>query len=218
MYRVLAAIGLLVAMPLVAWPNTLSELDQFGCTALQALRLDALGVEECVASSSIAGGWERVFKPQREFVISTTTLQDDDDLHFAVDANSTYAVRGFIMFYSETTAELKYTFLCPASGKSSWDSRWMHGDEPLHSPVSDTVGEFVEVDQQLGGSTCAVEGAASRSLTWSSARQEGTIQIDGVFNTSGSGGTFQFQWAQNTSDATNTFILDGSYLEYRKVD
>lgn len=144
---------------------------------------------------------------------STTTLTNDTQLTFTVDANAVYILDGL----------LKY------SGPGDFQMGWAY--------PSGTLGEW----QGLGNGTTVVSGTASNATqqdavsTWGyTTRTETTdisnprtyggittttfgVQVRATIRVGATGGTFALQWAQGTSHATGTILYTDSHLRLEKV-
>jgi hypothetical protein len=129
---------------------------------------------------------------------STTTLSDDPDLQFLVDANATYEFSidiGALTVSNSVGLKVALTF--PASaradyGRQGWVSTAWFNDWQ-GNPASGLTGTF--------------------SNTGSSA----FIQIYGSLSTVGSSGSLKVQAAQGTSSASSVWILRGSRIRYRQT-
>lgn len=136
------------------------------------------------------------YKSANESVPSSTTLQADDHLNVAVQANSTYFVTAPIKYDGDSAADLKVLFRCPTSA------------------VFNAVGVVL------------VGGAASQSDNQNAPIAENTTAIwgclgtgtplwglvTGVLVTAGTAGNFGLEWAQNASSGTATRVLLGSSM------
>lgn len=209
-------VALAASLPILAHANTLSELDQFGCVAGQALRLDVVGVEECFSASGSGGGnWTTIWKPETD--TNTVGLTNDDDLHFTMAPNTRYAVRGVIFFEGEELTGFRYTFLCPGLNETMWDSQWTIPDNTSQTASPKNIADERRVDGDFGNvsGTCAVEEQAYRSVTWSTPASPnlGRITIRGLMDTGSSAETFRFLWGADTGFGSAN-VLAGSYIEY----
>lgn len=151
---------------------------------------DAAAVKKVLMSNAAAGGFAPVVKGSDEIVASSTTLQNDDALVFAVDANSTYV---FLMYLNHVDdsggiADIKFDFSLPAGASGHYSGRASTRDD-MGTPVSD------------GSSTSPGRGPL----------------LHGYITTAGTSGNAQFQWAQNVSDVSNVTVKAGSWLAWKKV-
>ncbi len=140
--------------------------------------------------------WTTGRKTVDETVVSTTVVQADDVLTFALAADTKYAFRAFIRFDSPAAADFKYARTCTGTQSAQ-------GFTTIHffdNAISD--------DQ---GGICAT--AIDVVVTFTSGAG-GMIHTHGVIHQSGTAGVWTFLWAQNTSDPGNTTVRAGSYLEW----
>jgi hypothetical protein len=130
-----------------------------------------------------------------EKVISSTVLQNDDELFFPVDEiNCLYTFE--ITFYVTNAASargFKWKIDYPAGcigTTTEWDS-------------VDTLFEMVPV-----------------ASTWASTAGGNNwyFILKGIIKTSTTTGNVTFQWAQSSAGANNTIVKAGSYLTYTKVN
>jgi len=140
-----------------------------------------------------AGGFTIVNKLVDETIQSDTTLADDNNLFWEVDANSVYLFFGFIKRTSGATPDWKHAFSFPAGGNCQGinaESDW-NTPRPLTNYTSTAV---------LVGSGTQMQ------------------MIFGYVTTVGIAGICNYQWAQNTSDASDTTLNKGSWFAFKKVE
>lgn len=128
-----------------------------------------------------------VSKTADETVNNSTTLQNDDELLFAIKANETWAFEMFLPFTCENnTPDIKFAITVPASATLYWILVYMNTTK-----VEDTSGNAEWV-----------EGANGLRIA----------SITGVVINSSTAGNVQLQWAQDTADASDTILKTGSYI------
>lgn len=141
-------------------------------------------------------------KTADESLPSSTTLQDDDQLAVAVDANATYWVQTFISYEAATAGDLKIGWSAPAGAEFPWNFAGL-------TSTAATAGDAVysAVNTLSGTDTAGGIGAGAALV----ARPSGILVI------SSTPGTFTFRWAQGTSSATPTIVKAGSGLLLTRV-
>jgi len=156
--------------------------------------LDGTGAYSVPASGGGGGSTIAKYKTANESVASSTTLQDDDHLFFAIGANETWA---FMMSFScaaNGSGGVKYAFTVPAGATA-------------RGRIVSTSNPFTTADVDLttgGGSTTAHSNTVSN------------IVFGNVVNSS-TAGDVKFQFAQNASNAANTTIGINSQIIAWKV-
>lgn len=138
----------------------------------------------------------RIRKNTTESLVSSTTLQDDDELLWAVEINTKWAFEIYLRYNSGTTPDIKTAFSIPA-GVSGAVTRIHVTGGALTMTESSALTTVVASD--------GTGGAASILMT-------GTLICGGV-----SPGNVVLQWAQNTSDAGSTQVLLGSHLIAHRI-
>ena len=149
------------------------------------------------------GGLIFVRKGSDESVVSSTTLQNDDDLVVAVNANETYEVEG-ILYVTSTNAghDFKLAFTAPSgstikipySSSRAGSTNYLENDVLITSGTSGTV-----VDLNSGNLH--------------------VITIRGTLRTSGTSGNFQLQWADDNTSGTQTVTVEiDSFLKLTRVE
>lgn len=126
-------------------------------------------------------------KTGTETVISSTTLQDDDDFSFSLLANKRYTLFGVLRINANASGGFKMGFTLPsgASGRFFLDN---------------AAGDFSDIDM-------------ATSAGFTSAYSVGNMSTFLAYVDMGStDGTLTMQWAQNASHASNTQILRPSYI------
>lgn len=139
-------------------------------------------------------------KTTTESVTSSTTLQVDDELIVAVEANAVYRVTAFITYGGASGADMKLLFRTPTSGSFTGIGIIL---------TSAAASQSDAQNLPYGGNASEVWGCLG------SGSQVGLVE--GVLVTAGTAGNFQVEWAQNSSSGTATQIFGNSFLDLRKV-
>jgi len=143
-------------------------------------------------------------KAADENVISSTTLQNDDELFISVDANITYAIDARII-------------VIEASGNAiDWKCAWTYPSGALF----DMAVVAPHTAWNASAANVEIEWAAWQNETSSpsSSKNFGTAttafsyHFRGVLRVGATAGTFQLQWAQANSTAANVTVKSGSSL------
>lgn len=136
-------------------------------------------------------------KTADESVTSSTTLQDDDTLQFAVTAGL-YRFFGKLAIDSADNVGYKMSFAGPASIAGHYFGYWTaYGSLAPAGQLAYTIGDLQDfTDPPLS--------------TWS----DFEFHFKGAFYVPGSG-TFKLTWCQSASSATAAKVLAGSYLAYQ---
>ncbi len=146
-----------------------------------------------IRDNLLAIGGSFVYKSANETVNNSDTLQDDDELKFAVGANELWLFQAWIHSTDTTTADLHYLFTGPAGSTVRWS--------PI--PQFGVTGSFHNTDVKFG--------------TAQNTEGNGGHFAVGRIDTAGTSGDLQLQWAQSTATANNTIVLIGSWLTGRNV-
>ncbi len=131
----------------------------------------------------------RVVKKSDETVNNSTTLQDDDELVVAVNANKTYHWVLTMIGQSKTTTDLKWIFVVP-SGASCIES------------AGTAIDNFNSRRDATGLQNCAIPTDDVPHFL----RKHGRLIIVST------AGNFQLQFAQETAGASDCKMLEGSSL------
>jgi hypothetical protein len=141
-------------------------------------------------------------KPADESIASSTTLQNDDDLRLAVQADVTYWVQAHLIYEASTTSDLQLGWLFPTGSTFTW--------------VSDALGtgatgstDIVSRTRQAGSGGSAPGGVGA-----------GTPVVavpKGVLQVGPSAGFLRLRWAQQVSSGTATVVKAGSLLTIRRL-
>lgn len=143
--------------------------------------------------SSASPEWKRhteIVKASDETVISSTTLQNDDDFQIAGAANTAYLFEGVLLFDTGAVPDFKFGFLLPAGA---------------------TVDGISVNDTGSGTTTNYFTEAASQSIVNNSGSAN-ALFVSAIVNTAGTAGTVGIQWAQQNSDASNTTVSADSWM------
>jgi hypothetical protein len=145
-----------------------------------------------------------VRKTATESVTSSTTLQDDDDLVLAVEADSVYLLDALLFYDGGTAGDFKLAFTYPTGATIDY----------VHTgpPTTASGGTGNTVDNRLIVETDTLGlGAAGAGTTLG-------VHITGVLVVDSTAGSLQLQWAQFASSGTATRVFAPSYLYLRKVE
>lgn len=150
-------------------------------------------------SYSLDGSWDSIIvKAADESVTSSTTMQDDDVLQFAVLANIISLYEFVLIYTGDGAADIK-TALALVSGSFVSGIRTYEGI---------AAGDTSQIVQDLGNTTPIVNGA--------NPSQKRVVRIRG-FVEADANTTVKLQWAQNASSATATIVKAGSLVQYRAM-
>jgi hypothetical protein len=140
-----------------------------------------------------------VRKSSDQSVTSSTTVVNDSQLKFAVEASTTYIFQAWLYTYAaDGTPDIKVTFTGPAGSTVLWSS----------SQVIFNAG---------GSTTLTVVSAGGTTADLFVDANFRAIQLYGTILNSTTAGDVQLQWAQNTSSANSTTVKAGSYIYGIKV-
>jgi hypothetical protein len=131
------------------------------------------------------------YKTASETVTNSTTLQDDDDFVFAVEANKTYQISGMWRLSANSSGGFKWGFTLPsgATGRMTIRSTQVHSDTDITAGL---------------GSTATYTAS------------EATL-IYGYLTTSSTAGNVVFRWAQNASALAGTILFRTSIMTLTEV-
>lgn len=135
-----------------------------------------------------------VRKVADESVVSSATLQDDNDLQFAIAANEVWCFEIYVNVLGGTSSDFKCAIQVPSGATLRW---------------SGLGGESV-IDHQTEITSDATTVWPTSGLT--DPTQAASIFIKGTVVNAGNSGSVKFRWAQNASNATATIVKAGSYI------
>ena len=135
---------------------------------------------------------------------TTTTLTDDPDLVFAVEANKNYVfeVMGFTQA-AGATPDFKFSIVGPA-GSVIWFGPVEQGANTYFTPSTSAAAAILEA-----GESYVVAGTGT-------AGPYGLL-IKGIAYIGATPGNVALQWAQNTSDGGNCTLKAGSHIKYNEL-
>lgn len=166
-----------------------------------------LAMSGTTLAASGAGTLTFVRKTSDESVSSSTTLQADNELLFAVGANQTWEFDFNVHYLGNTTGDFRCGLKFPTS-----PTQVQYG---IRGPATTATGDpdFVGDQNVRGGFTAdAVAGMPLGATTVQS-----WAQLKGFIRNGSNAGNVVLWWAQGTSDGTNTTVKAGSWLVARQI-
>lgn len=138
------------------------------------------------------------YKTADETVNTSATLQNDNDLFLSI-VPGTYALKGHFNYITGDTPDIKFGWTWPTFTVMTWTA---HGPG---TAVTTTTGD-VTVSMLTESQTAVLGGGGGGNMA--------CVVTGTVYCTTA--GTLQLQWAQNTSTASNTSVLNRSWLELKR--
>lgn len=139
-----------------------------------------------------------VLKASEETVINNSTLQDDDELLFAVGVNEVWEFFAYIRYNSHFTPDFKFAWAIPTAASI----KQYHGFDIV------SLSEIGDLDERDGETSLDVVA---------SAESDKVILLQGLYIGGANAGNVQFQWAQKSSDAAETKVLANSFIVAHKL-
>lgn len=143
-----------------------------------------------------------VRKTATESVTSSTVLQDDDALLFAVAANEVWIFEMFLVVFGDTTGDIKFAITVPAGATLLW------GQFALDTGANNRLGN-------LNAQAVGVSGTANLPLE--AGNVISAVLLKGTVVNGATAGNVVLQWAQAVSNAVATEVRANSYLIAHKI-
>ena len=162
-------------------------------------------IKKCVNGvASVLDPAVYIRKAANETVNNSNSLQNDNELVFAVEANKTYLVKLFLLYDSSTTADFQYSFTLPAGAVGYKTTVNAPTSTTTCSGTSGTLvfNSITQTNNSVGGAGTGTANTCALSL-------------DGTIIVSSTAGNAQFRWAQANLDATDTVVRAGSWISYQ---
>lgn len=145
-------------------------------------------------------------KSADETVNNSATLQDDDHLVLPVAANGVYFFEATLFYSTNATADLKLGWSVPAGATMVWGRGHAASSGAAGFHTANASGSVTALPTQA--STIDVAGGASPPYMFFTA---------GLITVSSTAGNATLQWAQNTADVSDTKVLKGSFIRFRRT-
>lgn len=176
-----------------------TETEVDAAIAAEAVARDAaIAVEAAARAAAIVAHaanyglhTKLIVKSADETLNNDDTLQDDDELKFAVAANEVWAFIMLPIVNTSTSADFKFTFTIPAGGSIYGLTAWMDS-----SNTTRVLPFTVAIPFDVGG------GGANYI----------SMMLSGVVVNGATAGNVQLQWAQNTAEESDTKVLKNSCI------
>jgi len=145
-----------------------------------------------------------IVKQADEVLISSATVQNDNELIAPLLANSVYWIEIFVIYETIQAADLKVGWSVPAGAAIHWCPNGQ--DAASTSTVWDILKrERSEANTEIIGGPGAALGT------------DAIMPGEGYVTTAGTAGNLTFQWAQGTLTATNTTVMANSCLIVQRL-
>lgn len=140
-------------------------------------------------------GMSLLVKEANETVNNSSTMQNDDELLFAIAANEVWQFEG-VLFITSTTAtpDFRIGFTGPAGAVGSFGAI-----------LGDTAT----------GNADAGSAALGTAVDFASANVFTIVRFWGGIHNGANAGNLTLQWAQSAATAENTTVRAGSYIKYQ---
>lgn len=139
-------------------------------------------------------------------VTNSTTLVNAAGLAVAMQANSIYAMDGYIAYTCNGTADVKFAISVPTGTVGSWG---------LYAVAVGSTGGEGDI------SAARLDAFGDSSLVTAGGNSVGTGAMSclprGLITTAATAGSLQVRFAQNTANATPTKIEAGSWLRLVRI-
>lgn len=149
------------------------------------------------------GAVTTVVKASDESVTSSTSMQDDNELTFSVDAAGTYIIDFFISISGDSTADI--------ATEVSFPSGTMHLFTAGQSPTATSADSDARFVTRMADAS-----SPTSSIAFGIPASSGFVYMHALLVASGTG-SVTLRWAQSSSSATPTVIAAGSHLVARRV-
>lgn len=168
-------------------------LDGFPGGTSSFLRAD--GTFAIPGAGGVTGNLAVIPKTSDEIVNNSTTLQDDNQLLYAMAATGEWEFEINVWYMANSAADMKLTMTVPTGGSfyltNTGDGiTGINNDAPVVVSSASTVGS-------------SGQGVATIRHT----------RLKGYARTTGTAGNLQLQWAQNTAHASDLTVLRGSAMK-----
>jgi len=151
-----------------------------------------------------------VYKTGDESLNTSTALQADDELLFAIGANEVWEFEFVVYYLGNTTGEFRCGLTFPTTPTEiSYD---LFG--PMQGTVANGAGTSTDTTAltMLHSTSSAVAGQPFGADT-----NQATVRLRGYVRNGANAGNVTLMWAQETSNGTNTTVKAGSFLTARRV-
>lgn len=169
------------------WTGT--DFEGYDGTGWKSLTLSG-----SLSVNPVANKRKAVDETQNNTVNATATLQDDDELFFAIGANETWSFRFLVQGNANATPDFKFAVTAP-------------GGATCRYGTDDPEGATSVANLACGVSTGIVAGNTA----------EDVYEIVGTVVNGATPGNITLQWAQNTANALNSIVRAGSFLEANRI-
>lgn len=177
-------------------------------TADSAQALGLKWAESSASSSTVSNpGTKFVVKATTESLTSNTTLQDDDELKFAIRPNEDWVLDAYLVTDGATGGDIKVAVKAPTGSSGTF---------AVEGPgTTATTFENATVNNQIVGVGPSPTGLPAGTL---GAGNDTIVHVHAAIHNGSTAGDVVIQWAQNTSNGTATRVLADSYLIAQRTD
>lgn len=149
-------------------------------------------------------GVTKVRKTADEIVNNSTTLQDDDELFFAIAASEIWEFTINLWFKSTAAADMKLLITFPTG--ATFIYRSLHGYD--YGTLAYYMPSWSGIDPEWAPITLYADNPPGDQIL---------ATIRGIVVNGATAGNVQLQWAQRTATAVNTKVLANSHIIAHKL-
>lgn len=151
-------------------------------------------------------------KEADESVISSISVQDDNELVVPLLANSRYFVEFFIIYTAIEAADLRIGWSVPTGASMDWTHSGLAGGHPTGGTDNSAIGRSsrTHLTESEEGWVGGAQDSGSNVINC-------TVPGEGHVETGGFDGNLQFRWAQWTSNATASIVYANSLIIAQKL-
>lgn len=146
-------------------------------------------------------GWRTISKSSDTARNTTTSLADDPDLLFPVEAYGFYRFKFVVYYDTSTAADFKFDVNGPAS-------------PTLVQIETRTISPGATAYGNIALKTAFAFSAVALTET---SGTNGKLTIEGILQNGANAGNVSLRWAQNTSNGSDTKVRAGSHVQWAKA-
>ena len=140
---------------------------------------------------------------------STTTVADDPELQFSVEANAVYRMEGVLYFNGSVATDIEIDWSAPSGSDGSWAAIGM--------PQTETATPDTFNSNMSSTGTTTITSSRAYGVDDNGTGSPSTLHVRSLLITGSSAGTYALAWSVQPTEVGTITMLADSFLYLQRI-